>query len=123
MKRRMVQRCSCGKVIARFPLKGQQDKTLAQNIKEGTINWANLFKMDLMSFVFFIFILLLAFQYKTDIAKCNDVIEDPVTWCEKSNACEAVSARYYKKMFNQTDIRLYDYDPTLLDFFAMNETE
>lgn len=89
----MVQRCSCGKQIVRFPVKKQPDKNFIENFNEGTINWLNLFKMDLMSIVWFAVIIILVVTYKGDIATCEEITTNPLKYCEESNACRIIEER------------------------------
>lgn len=78
----------CGAKVVRYPLKGQQEKTIAQNYREGTINWINLFKMDLQSLLLVVVIVFMVLGYKADIKKCEDAIEHPCEFCETTNCCE-----------------------------------
>ena len=93
-------RCpNCKERISRFPIKKQLDKTLAQNFEEKTINWINLFKMDLMSIMWFVVTILLITTYKADTETCMEIITHPLTYCEESNACKIIEER---KMENPT---------------------
>lgn len=77
----------CGGSLVERPLKGNENKTFAENYKEGTIIWKNLFAWDLTLLAVFIIVMMLAYGYTTDIEKCNDVIEDPYGFCQEY--CEA----------------------------------
>ncbi|GAH00886.1 unnamed protein product [marine sediment metagenome] len=77
-------RCqNCKEKVARFPLKDSN----------GKIIWINLFKMDLMSIVGFVVIILMLVTYKADISKCEEMITDPLGYCEESNACKVLEER------------------------------
>lgn len=84
-----MQRCNhCGKPVIKFPVKRQQEKTLSENLEEGTINWLNLFKIDLQSVILIFVIIFMVIGYKADIAKCDEVIQHPCTFCEHSGCCD-----------------------------------
>jgi hypothetical protein len=55
--------------------------------EQGNIIWKNLFRMDFMSIALLIIVLLLILGYKADMAKCDDAIKYPCTFCEKTNCC------------------------------------
>ncbi len=83
----MPDKCRhCGKDISKFPIKAE----------DGTIIWKNLFKMDSVSIVFLICILVMAYGYATDIASCKDVREDPYSFC--GDYCQNV---WMKNLSNQ----------------------
>jgi len=73
----------CGAKVVRFPLKDDDGKLIVKN----------LFKMDLMSILFFIVIILLAITYKADMETCEEMITDPLGYCEESNACKIIEER------------------------------
>jgi len=74
---------NCGEKIVRFPIKDN----------EGNIIWKNLFKMDLMSVIWVIVIILLVITYKADTETCREIITDPLKYCEESNACKIIEER------------------------------
>ena len=77
-------RCpNCKTKVARFPLKDNN----------GNIIWKNLFKMDLMSILWIVMITILVISYKADIKKCEEMITDPLKYCEESNACKIIEER------------------------------
>jgi len=77
-------RCkSCGAKVIRFPIKDSN----------GNIIWKNLFKMDLMSIIWMAVIIFLVISYKADIKKCEEIIENPLKYCEESNACKIIEER------------------------------
>ena len=74
-------RCkNCGEKVARFPLKDSNGKLIVKN----------LFKMDFISIMWFIVIILLVTTYKHDIRECEEIITDPLGYCEESNACKII---------------------------------
>lgn len=84
----MIQRCkNCGEQVVKWPVKNQPEKSLITNFKERTINWKNMFKMDLVSIIFLIAVLLLAFGYSSDTKTCRDIIENTCYYCNKTNCC------------------------------------
>jgi len=84
---------NCGEKIVKFPIKKQTDKTFKQNFEEGTINWLNFFKMDFMSIMWFIVIILLITTYRIDTETCREIVTNPLTYCEESNACKIIEER------------------------------
>ncbi len=77
-------RCpNCKTKVARFPLKDSN----------GKIIWINLFKMDLMSILWIAVIIFLVISYKADISKCEEMITDPLKYCDESNACKKIEER------------------------------
>jgi len=95
---------NCGKKVARFPLKKQPDKTFKQNFEEGTINWWNLFKIDLMSIIWIIVIIVLVITYKADIKTCEEITTNPLRYCEESNACKIIEERKILSPFGIVNI-------------------
>lgn len=80
-------RCpNCKEKVARFPLKDSNGKLIVKN----------LFKMDLMSIIWIIVIILLVTTYKADIKTCEEITTDPLTYCEESNACKIIEERNYE---------------------------
>ncbi len=85
----MVQKCkNCGTPIVRWPIKKQPDKSLIENFNEGTINWINAIKMDIVSIIFFLAILTMVFTYNIDMGNCKEIVEDPCDYCSKTNCCQ-----------------------------------
>ncbi len=77
-------RCpNCKEKVARFPLKDTNGKLIKKN----------LFKMDLMSILWFIVITSLLISYKADTETCREIITDPLGYCEDSNACKIIEER------------------------------
>ncbi len=77
-------RCpNCKSKVVRFPLKDANGKLIVKN----------LFKMDLMSIIWIIVIVTLAIAYKADIKQCEEIITDPLGYCEDSNACKIIEER------------------------------
>lgn len=81
---------SCGAKVARFPLKDEQGNLIVKN----------LFKMDLMSFIWLVVVIYLAFSYKADIETCEEIVTDPMGYCERSNACKISEERKTTDTFN-----------------------
>ena len=77
-------RCpNCKEKVSRFPLKDNNGKLIVKN----------LFKMDLMSILGIIVIIMLVIGYKADIKTCEEIITDPLKYCEESNACKIIEER------------------------------
>lgn len=77
-------RCpECNAKISKYPIKKQPEKSLAENFKDGTINWLNFLKMDMMSLTFFVAFLLLLFGFHTQITQYEDIRDDPLAFCQK----------------------------------------
>ncbi len=77
---------NCGAKVIRFPLKDEGGNLIVKN----------LFKMDLMSVIWVILIITLVISYKADINKCEEVMADPLKYCEKIKACKMIEERNYK---------------------------
>ena len=73
----------CGAKVVRFPIKDEEGKLILKN----------LFKMDLMSMVWIIVIILLVTSYKADTETCREIMTRPLTFCEESNACRIIEQR------------------------------
>lgn len=73
----------CGEKIARFPIKDEQGNLIVKN----------LFKMDLMSILWLIVIIALMITYKADIKTCEEIVTNPLEYCEESNACKVIEER------------------------------
>ena len=71
---------SCGKRYAKYPWKDEQ----------GKIIWKNMFKMDAVSILFLIAIILMTYGYIKDTADCKEVIDSPCDFCAKSNCCNYI---------------------------------
>lgn len=77
-------RCpNCKTKVARFPIKDSNGKLIVKN----------LFKMDLMSIIWFIVLIFLVTSYKADMKQCEEIINDPLGYCEESNACKIIEER------------------------------
>ena len=88
----MPTRCkNCGEKIIRFPIWEGQEKGVPFSFDK--IKWINLFKVDMMSVIWFAVILFLIISYKADIEKCEEMITDPLGYCEESNACKIIEER------------------------------
>ena len=68
----------CKKKIVKYPLKDENGKPIIKN-------W---FKMDMYSIILFVLVIFLVVGYKADIQKCEEVIEEPCTFCMNSNCCK-----------------------------------
>lgn len=80
----MVEKCkNCGESQVKFPIKGQPEKTLAENFLEKTIRWKNLFKMEWRDVIMILIIVGMTSSYILDTKNCRDVIEHPVESCER----------------------------------------
>lgn len=83
----MVEKCkNCGEPIVKFPIR---DKVT------GKIIWKNMFKMSIDSIILFLVIAAMVIAYKHDIAKCNKMIEDPIGYCDRTNACKILEQQQY----------------------------
>jgi len=71
---------NCGEKVARFPLKDSN----------GNLIIKNLFKIDLISVMWFIVIILIAITYRVDTETCREIVTHPLTYCEESNACKII---------------------------------
>ena len=82
----MIRKCKCGRKIIKFPwYEGQED---GEKYSEGKkIYWLNLFKMDIMSVIWLAVVIFLMMGYKLDMKQCEDAIEHPCDFCEKTNCC------------------------------------
>jgi hypothetical protein len=81
-------RCkNCGEPVIKYPIKAEPDKSIGENIKNKTIIWKNLFKVDGMSALFFICIILVIWGFKHDTAKCEAAINDPCGFCNYTGCC------------------------------------
>ena len=87
----MVDKCkNCGEKIDKYPLfegEGKYRKFL----------WKNLFKISLDSIIMLVILIALILSYRYDIAKCEDVIEDPCTFCDRSGCCSNDFLRVYNR--------------------------
>lgn len=68
---------NCSKPYVKWPIKLQHEKTLGENISEGTIIWKNMFKIELAWIIMVIFILIMVYAYKLDTQQCFDILEHP----------------------------------------------
>ena len=83
-----MEKChKCGEKIVKFPVKKFQEKTFLWNLQNKTVIWKSLFKMDMYSIVLLVLVIFLLIGYKADIKQCEEVIEHPCKFCEKSNCC------------------------------------
>ena len=88
-------RCpNCKTKVAKFPLKDNEGKLIVKN----------LFKMDLMSIMGIVVIILLVTSYKADLKTCREITEDPLTYCEDSNACKIIEERKLTNPYSTLDI-------------------
>ena len=102
----MVQKCkNCGEPIVRFPLKDS----------EGNFLWKNLFKMSIDSIILVVIVTAMVIAYKHDIGKCKEMIEDPLGYCERTNAC--------KILINEQINPQQFIDPAGVNVFDLNLTE
>jgi hypothetical protein len=78
----MAEQCPhCGKKYAKYPWRDEQ----------GNIIWKNLFKIDWYTLMWLAVVLFLLYGYYHDTAECIEIIQNPITYCEESNACEVMS--------------------------------
>jgi len=97
----MTDRCNeCGAKFIRYPLKDNKGKLITKNF----------FKMDLMSFIFVIVVLLMIVGHNLDMKKCETVIENPCGFCEDSNCCEVDWERFDQNHFEPLDLDEIDLD-------------
>lgn len=96
----MVQKCkNCGEPIVRFPLKDSM----------GNFLWKNLFKMSWDSILLIVIIAAMVIAYKQDTATCFEIIEDPVRYCEESNACRILINEQVNTQFvDPAGINIFD---------------
>ena len=71
----------CKTKISKYPLLGQPEKTFAENFKDKTIIWKNLFKMDIVHLIFLISIILIIYGTGTYMKDCLVITEDPYAYC------------------------------------------
>lgn len=96
-------RCpNCKEKVVKFPLKGNDGKLIVKN----------LFKMDLMSILAFIVIILLVITYKADIKTCEEITTDPLKYCEDSNACKIIAERKIENPLGIDIIDIPDFNDT-----------
>ncbi len=93
---------SCGAKVIKFPMWEGQEQ--GDPFSWNRIKWLNLFKMDFMSIVFIVFIIVLAISYKMDISKCEEMITDPLTYCKESNACKVIEEMKEANPYGTVDI-------------------
>ena len=85
----MVQKCKrCGAKIIKFPFYEGQEDGIKFELGKTKINWINLFKIDWYSLILILLIVFMVIGYKSDISKCEKVINDPCEFCEESNCCQ-----------------------------------
>ena len=92
----MEECLSCCKKYAKYPLKDEQ----------GKIIWKNLFKMDIVHFIFLIAIILMTYGYVTETADCKQVIESPCEFCAESNCCDYIQDGKFNPEAKAQDIVL-----------------
>ena len=86
----MVSKCKqCGAKQIKYPAwRGQEN---GEAFSFDKIIWKNLFKMDFMSVLFVLCIVLMYTGYGHDISKCEQVIEDPCGFCNSSGCCSKLN--------------------------------
>jgi hypothetical protein len=78
----MAEQCPhCGKKYAKYLWRDEQ----------GNIIWKNLFKIDWYTLMWLAVVLFLLYGYYHDTSECREIIQDPITYCEKNNVCEFMS--------------------------------
>ena len=88
-------RCkNCGEKVTRFPLRDSNGKLIVKN----------LFKMDLMSVVWFIVLIFLVISYKADTETCKEIITDPLNYCNESNDYKIIEERKIETPYRLIDI-------------------
>lgn len=79
-----MERCpKCGEKYAKYPLKDENKKII----------WKNIFKIDWYTVMWLIVVMILIFGYAKDTNTCREIIGDPITFCEESNACAVMYER------------------------------
>jgi len=68
---------NCGKAIVKYPIKAG----------DGSIIWKNFFKMDIVSVIFLIAVLLLAYGYSNDTKVCREIMENPCDYSAEVGCC------------------------------------
>lgn len=98
----MIRCKNCGEKQIRFPIWDGQEKEVPFSWDK--IIWKNLFKVDVMSVIWFIVIIFLIISYKADIETCEEIITDPLGYCEESNACKVIEERKNMNPFRTVNI-------------------
>jgi len=70
---------NCGSKVVQYPWKDEQ----------GNILWKNMFKMDLISILILITVVLMIIGYRETTMQCNDAIENPCNFCQTTGCYEA----------------------------------
>ena len=86
---------NCGEKVVRFPLRDNNGKLIVKN----------LFRIDLMSLIGVIVVILLAITYKADTETCREIISDPINYCDESNACKILEEMESVNPYGTIDIR------------------
>lgn len=73
----------------KYPLKDEHGKLI----------WKNLFRMGWTNFFFFVILLYLVWAYNHDIQACNEVIQDPGSFCNLW--CEEKKLRDMQQLFKE----------------------
>ena len=103
----MVQKCkNCGEKIIKNPLWKGQERGESLSL-DNIIIW-NWFKIDWYSAIIFFVIVFMVISYKADIKQCEEVIERPCEFCEKSNCCQVDWGRIQPNRF--IDKKMIDLD-------------
>ena len=78
----MVQKCkNCGEPIVKYPIyKTVGDKKV--------LIWKNLFKMSWDSIILIVIVVAMVTAYKHDTETCMEIVENPIKFCNESNACK-----------------------------------
>ena len=93
---------NCGEKIIRFPIWEGQEKEVPFSLDK--VRWLNLFKIDLYSLMWLAVLIFLILAYKADIGKCEEMITDPLKYCEESNACKIIEERRSENPFGIIDV-------------------
>ena len=94
----MSDKCpKCGEKFVRYPLRDENGKFILKNM----------FRMDMMSILFLVCVIFMTVGYILDMSKCNDAINYPCTFCEKSNCC-IISKNIVNKSDAKTGFELPD---------------
>lgn len=64
----------CSKRIVPAPMKDEHGKLL----------WKNLFRVQFLALVLIFSVIIMSYSYKHDIAKCEEVLNNPYTFCVKA---------------------------------------
>lgn len=91
----IVRKCiKCGEPIAKIPI------TTYQNGRK-VILWKNLFKMSIDGIVFFVILIVMILAYRHDTAECREILNNPIGFCNQSNACKVLAEMEQRNTFKE----------------------